>query len=59
MATYNIEDIGGKANARYFKKMEDVALDYCPYQIPSEAWKSFQIYIFIQLKHKTNLSVFG
>ena len=37
MATYNIEDIGGKANARYFKKMEDVALDYCPYQIPSEA----------------------
>ena len=51
MATYNIEDIGGKANARYFKKMEDVALDYCPYQIPSEAWKSFQIYIFIQLRH--------
>ena len=40
MATYNIEDIGGEAKARYYKKLKDVNLDCCPYQIPSDAWKN-------------------
>ena len=34
MATYNIEDVGGEAKARYYKKLKDVDLDCCPYQIP-------------------------
>ena len=40
MATYNIEDIGGEAKARYYKKLKDVDLDSCLYQIPSDAWKN-------------------
>ena len=40
MATYNIEDIGGKAKARYYKKLKDVDLDSCPYQIFSDAWRN-------------------
>ena len=35
MATYNIEYIGGKGKARYYKKLKYVDLDCCPYQIPS------------------------
>ena len=33
MATYNIEDIGGEAKPRHYKKLKDVNLDCCPYQI--------------------------
>ena len=40
MATYNIEDIGDEAKARYYKKLKNVNLDCCPYQIPSDAWKN-------------------
>ena len=40
MATYNIEDIGGEAKARYYNKLQDVDLDCSPYQIPSDAWKN-------------------
>ena len=40
MATYNIKDTGGEAKAGYYKKMKDVDLDCCPYQIPSIAWKN-------------------
>ena len=39
MATYNFEDIGGEANARYYKKLKDVDLDRCPYQVPSDSSK--------------------
>ena len=42
MATYNIEDVGGEAKARYYKNLKDVDLDCCPYQIPSDAWKNDQ-----------------
>ena len=37
MATYNIENIGGKAKARYYYKLKDLDLDCCPYQISSDA----------------------
>ena len=40
MAKYNIEDIGGEVKASYYKKLKDVNLDCCPYQVPSDAWKS-------------------
>ena len=40
MATYNIEDIGGEAKARYYKQLKDVDLDCCPYQIASHSWKN-------------------
>ena len=37
MATYNIEDVGGKTKARYYKKLKDVLLNCCPYRIPFDA----------------------
>ena len=40
MATYNIEDVSGEAKARYYKKLKDVDLDCCPYQIPFDTWKN-------------------
>ena len=40
MATSNIKDIGGEAKTRYYKKLKDVEMDRCPYQIPSDAWKN-------------------
>ena len=40
MATYNIEDIGGEAKARYYKKLEDIDLNCCQYQIHSDTWKN-------------------
>ena len=40
MATYNIEDIGGKIKARYYKKLKDVDLGCCPCKIPSDASKN-------------------
>ena len=40
MAKYNIEDIDGKAKTRYYKKLKDIDLDSCPYQICSDAWKN-------------------
>ena len=40
MATYNIEDIGGEAKARYYKKLEDIDLNCCQYQIHSDPWKN-------------------
>ena len=40
MATHNIEDIGGEAKARYYKKLKDLDLDCCPYQILSDTWNN-------------------
>ena len=37
MATYNIEDIGGEAKARCYKKLKHVDVDCYPYQIPSDS----------------------
>ena len=40
MATYNIEDVSGETKARYYKKLKDVDLNCCLYQIPFDAWKN-------------------
>ena len=40
MATHNIEDISGEAKAKCYKKLKDVDLDCCPYQLPSDTWNN-------------------
>ena len=42
MPAYIIEDFGGETKSGCYKKLKDVDLDFCPYQIPCGTWKTTQ-----------------